>query len=754
MARKDSTVKDLEELHRQAKSARSRLEGVWYLNLAYYSGNQWVRWDGRNIVTPRLGPSRITFVDNRIQPVVRKELAKMTKNRPIFTVTPNSADEQDTNAAELGEQLMRYFWTHLKMRDLDSKALLWSRICSAAFFKVFWDPSIGEKQQVIVGPDGKVMTDPTDPAGPVLKAGSPQALLAQQAAASMGQSLQVKSVAPGDIRVEVRSPFQMGIDPLADTFSEAEWVVEESVKSTDYIKQRYGVELKADTPANPGMIEARMGMSVQSTGNYMGVKIREYWSKPNSQHPQGYRCVWVPGAGGKGSDKGQVLEQDSQPFDCMPYVMLSGIPVPGRMWPTCIVEQLRPLQTELNKVKSQIAENRNRVGNPTILASRQAIQDPEKFVESTTLPGGVHFFDDIGSPNAVPSYLQAPPLPEYVIDEIQRIEEAFQEISGQHEVASAQVPPGVTAASAINLLMESDDTMLAPGIHDHEEALGALGTKVMKLAARYYTDPRTIKIAGENGAWQIEDFKGEMLNGNTHVQVQAGSSFPQSKAAKQAMIQDLMTFFVQSGNPPHGRQLAQFLQDSEIGAAERLISQYTRDEAQANRENTLMCQGMQLPINPYDDDEAHVANHEDFQKSARFQSYSPQMQQIHLQHTALHRQRMQQVQQQQLEQQMQMMGQVPPAMSQAALQAEHELSQLQGQQDMQVQQDQANQKMSIQGQQAGLQQLQQAMQQRQAEELHQQSLRHNEEKHQAGLRQMSEQAQQRQEANRGRSSQR
>ena len=79
--------------------------------------------------------------------------------------------------------------------------------------------------------------------------------------AQIGAQVKSKAISQGDIKVEVRSPFQMFVDPMCDSFPDAEWVIEESVKSLEYAKQRFGdaaATLTADTPANPGMIRARM----------------------------------------------------------------------------------------------------------------------------------------------------------------------------------------------------------------------------------------------------------------------------------------------------------------------------------------------------------------------------------------------------------------------------------------------------------------------------------------------------------------
>jgi hypothetical protein len=65
--------------------------------------------------------------------------------------------------------------------------------------------------------------------------------------------------------------------------------------------------------------------------------------------------------------KAGVLFEDDNPYPWLPYVMFGGIPVPGRFWPNCVTSDLISPQTELNKVKSQIADNGERIGNPPLL---------------------------------------------------------------------------------------------------------------------------------------------------------------------------------------------------------------------------------------------------------------------------------------------------------------------------------------------------------------------------------------------------
>ena len=614
---KSINVQELEKLLSQAKGLQSRFQPTWYLGCAFYMGEQWMFWNHSRLDRPRLEPWRLTLTDNRIIGIVRTELAKMGKQKPTWQVVPTTAEDADLQASQTGEKLLGFLWRHLHMRNKLSDALLWSRICGAGFWKVYWDSAKGEKVTVVLDPEGNVATHP-ETGAPMCPADCPEGL-------PEGHTEKVLST--GDVEIEVVSPFEFFPDPLAKEIEDAEWVIQVTVKSVEYVKQHYGVEMEGDTEVAAGPAESRLFPSFQMGGasGYKGVKIQEYWCKPNSKYPQGMRAVWA---------KGKILCQEANPYGCIPYVMFKGIPCPGRFWPTSIVEQLRGPQMELNKAKSQIAENAQRVGNPALLASKQAN------VQYSGVPGERVDFDDT-TPNAIPSYLQPPSMPQYVLQQQDRIEASMQDISGQHDVNSAQVPAGVTAASAINLLMEADDTRLGPAIYDMEEALGEAGTKLLELVARYWSNERTIMIAGQDQAWDVMLFKGAALKENTHVEVQAGSAFPQSKAARQAAIQNVLSLALQySGQPLNARDLRKVLRDYEVGGLEALFGDLGADEAQINRENGQMSQGVMLTINSFDNQEAHIAGHTEYQKSAVYQIMPEDVKQIFEKHVAEHREQL------------------------------------------------------------------------------------------------------------------
>lgn len=616
-------VQDLNDKYEKAKSARFVHEPDWMLNRAFFAGQQWVTYTGGRVSTPRIDARRQLVTDNRITPVVTSRVAKKAKNRPMFSATPQNNDDRAIDAARIAERVLENDWTALKLQQKVFEALIWADVCADGFLKVFWDRTLGEKTQYLEGPDGPLLDPNGSPLRPEMIDQLPPEILDQ---------VTVQTMAAGDVCVEVMSVFEMFPDPLATDMDDCEWMIEEKIRSKEYVKKRYPTDASGnpyeptlDSEIPSAMSEGWTGgilVTGGATGSYRGVKVREYWCKPNSEYPNGARAVWA---------NDTLLVADDQPFDPMPYVKFGSVQVPGRFWSHAVTTDLRQPQIDLNLIRTQIKENARRVGNPAIMKSRQAN------VRYEGVPGEVIEYDSTVQ-DPVPSYLEPPAIPVYIENEVQRIEKSIEEISGMHEVSRATVPPGVTAASAINLLQEADETRIGPEIQQMERALASLGSKILKLRAAFNTDKRLIKIAGEDGNWDIFAFKGEMIGHDPNVEVQAGSAMPRSKAAKQAAMTEVLGLMLQYGVPIDERNMRKFLKDYEVGGLERLFEGFSEDAKQVNRENRQLLSGNPIGINSFDNHEFHIAEHTEFQKTSRYNSLPDEIKMAFDAHVAAHRQ--------------------------------------------------------------------------------------------------------------------
>lgn len=626
----------------QAKQARARFEPDWFLNLSFLVGDQWVWWNRSRLDRIPKMQGRVLLVDNRIRGVVDTRVARQMKSRPSYQATPFSLDESDVESARLGEKICEADYIEQELGRKLHTALIWKEVSSAGFWKIYWDKTKGEAQTFVLDPQTNQPL--ADSNGRPIR----QEDLVQQFGPDVAGQYPPLQVASGSVCIDPISPFEFYPAPLATSMEDCEWAVECKVRSTEYVKQRYKLgNISADAQSQPGIAESRLMGAIGSEGpipqgapdQKQGVKVYEYWCRPEPNYPKGCRVVWA-------NDK--ILESDDAPFDPMPYVMFSGQRVAGRFWPSAMVSQLRGPQSSLNKLESQIQESAERLGHPSLLWN--------KFFGMDNLPQGLPgetIFYDGTVPGSKPEYAQPPEVPAYVQNQLERVEASIQEISGLHEVSKATVPSGVTAASAINLLQEADDTRLGPEVADAETAIAAAGTKSLKLYAAFASSSRLIRLAGEEGDWDVFEFRGNMLRNNTNVEVQAGSMMPRSKAAKMAAMTEVFGLALQYGVPLEARNVRAFFRDYEVGALDKLFANIAPAESQIIWENRMLSKGQQLPVNTYDDDDLHVKGHEDFQNSAKYRNLDPKIKAVVEQHVGMHRQRRIQIAQQQVQQQQQ-----------------------------------------------------------------------------------------------------
>lgn len=636
-------LRDLEDLKKQGEEARRPFEASWFLNLAFYQGDHWWAWAKDKFARPQLEPWRVLFTDNRVQPAVASEVAKLTKNRPVWDAVPASGDDEALEDTLLANRVMEAKWEDLGLQQQLEDVCTWSRVCGSGFWKITWDPlASGTGTEVAIDPETREPI-PDPGSGELITRDNPNARVLEQLAAQQGIEVPWESVGQGDVKVNVRSPFDLYVDPLAGSegLISARWVIEEAVRSPDELQRRFKLDKapEADASAVGGLVEARMPGARSDTGQKIGTRVWELWERPSLKFPKGRHAVWC-------KDHILVLEENPTKDAGLPYAMCVGRRIPGRFWPMSLADQLRPLNMELNKTRSQMRENAARIGNPPLM-----VPSDQQFTW-TGVPGEVVKVDPF-APNT-PGFMQVPQLPGYIQNEPALIENSMREVAHQSEVSRGQVPAGVTAASAIQLLQEADQTIIAMDAQAFERFVTESGRMAMDLIAAHYRTDRLIQIAGEDEDWDIESFRsGQFKRDVPTVQVKTGSMIPRSTAARQAQMDFVFQTMLQHGYQPDRLGMSEFLRQYEVGGLEKLMGTFSEDASQIAGENRRMKQGAPVEVNEWDDHEAHMRGHERVMKSKRWQTFDDQTRQLFLAHWQEHQQALQAKQQEEMAMQMQ-----------------------------------------------------------------------------------------------------
>lgn len=629
----DKIVQWSQEKFRGIRNARIVTERQWYYNLAFFFGKQNVALLKPQSSFIGSGPTTRLYVPpapyyrarpviNRIRPTIRTELAQLTNNKPNATVVPASAEDRDMYAALAAEQIWDNLYTDHKLKFIFRRALWWTLTCGNGFIKTYWDFNAG-------------------PVGQDPNTGMP--VLDQN-----GQPVPV-----GDICFTPETPFHVLVPDFREEELENQpYLIHAKIKSPEWVQMNFKQALDGgqinptSADASDLLEESFLNLiGTQAMHKQQSVLVLEVWVKPD-MHPMFPEGAFFTLVGDK-----IVYGIQGWPYSHgkYPFAKLDHIPA-GKFYSTSSVEDLIPLQKEYNRTHGQIIEAKNRTAKPQLLAPRGSIN-----VSSiTTEPGQVILYTPGFNP-PTPLPLQA--LPAYVTQELDRLLTDWNDISGQHEVTHGQIPPGVTAATAISYLQERDESKLSPTFDSLEEGIEKTAQMALSYVHDYWDLPRTVKITGPDGSFDAAAFKGSDLGNNIDIKIEAGSALPVSKAAKQALIMDMMKMgFI---SPDKG------LEVMEMGGINKIYDKIQIDKRQAQRENLKMSkvtpellqqyndQNMQLmqqnptafegsnppiliPVNSWDNHKAHIEYHNDYRKGQAFESAASEVKTLFEAHVQQH----------------------------------------------------------------------------------------------------------------------
>ena len=539
---KNSKQKDFENrviewtksAHMRCRTVRQQIERQWYINLAFYIGKQNVAVipissassaaTGVRLYIPPAPYYRARPVINRIRPIIRTELSKLTAQKPTATIVPSTGDDSDLAAATAGEQIWDATYREKKVKSVFTRTMLWALTTGVGFMKTYWDPA------------------KKDAAGN-----------------------------QGDFCYEMVTPFHLFVpDMLAEDIEDQPYIIHIQTKSPEWVKVNF-----PGLKAQPNVMEANdilndSFLQLVGAGDFRknAILCYEVWVKPGQVEfmPNGGMYTII------GDTVTQFVEGNPYMHQQYPFVKFPHIPN-GRFYADSVINDLIPIQREYNRTRGQMIEAKNRMAHPQLLAAEGSV-DASKI---NTEPGQVILYK-LGFPAPQPLPLQN--LPTYVVQEIERLLLDFEDISGQHQVSKGQVPPGVTAATAISFLQEQDESMLSITFQGIEEGFEKIGYQTLCYVKQYWDVPRMIKVSGKDKTFNVFAFKGSDLRDNTDIRIEAGSALPTSKSAKQALLMDLMS---QGFIPPE-----KGLELMDVGGVQRLYEEIQIDTAQAVRENMKM----------------------------------------------------------------------------------------------------------------------------------------------------------------------
>jgi len=617
----DTQKKDLafvEKFYTTGIEARKPFERQWYLNMAFFLGKQWVTWNTSKgqLEEPPAPSYRVRLVANRIMPTVLHIVAKLSQNRPVYKVVPNTAESEALNDALVSEKVLHHHHQLNSQDSLNQDLFMLNSIYGTAFKYPFFDAFAGEHLPKKLKTE-KITTLEKNP-----KTGKEETTTKEVPITDDDGKEQFYDVYEGEVKEDVLDPFSIIPESGAEDLEHSQRVMKLTSKSIEYIRERYknGIYVQAEPNAGVSSIDNQLKklMSDQhitkSVSDARGKKdsgegfaiLKELREKPSHKYPKGRQIIVANHV---------LLHSGDLPYkfqtkrNTLGIVMYCYIKVPGRFWGKTPIEDLIPIQIEINKTKSQIIEIKNLMSKPKWIAFKESGISETAI---TSEPGEV--IQPKFVPNVPEPHIIAPPsLSNIFSQELDRGNQDIEEIGLIHEVSKGTSPPGIRSGVAISMLQEKDQTAFAPIIARFESQEGKSGTYLLELTKEKYSGGKVLKIMGEDSEIEVFDFLAKD-NMPTDVQVVTGSALPQSQTARQQLV---LQYFQGGlfGDPQDEAVRRRALTLARMGGLDTLYKDIAADEKKAERENRMFERGDVRPIDTFDAHNVHISIHDLFRKT-------------------------------------------------------------------------------------------------------------------------------------------
>lgn len=490
----------------RGQANRVALESLWMRNSAAVMGFTGVYWDSASkAYKPTDGQlsslKRNRLYSNLLLPACQNRLARLCKNPPRYEVLPNSTEEADKDAAELGVDLINHVWDKQRINEKRMAALMYTQQCGHSWLYVGFDPDLGD-----------FLVDP-------------------ETGERIGKE--------GEVRVDVVSPFEVFCDPLAKNTQEMTWLARCKVRKLEYFKTRYPEKGEAVKEEGAWLQSTQYDMRLNTLNNAAmgpgGGPIADvmkncaieisYYEMPSEKHPNG-RCIIVA--------NGVVLKDEELPVGMFPFVRLDDIIVGGKFYPEATVTHAVPLQEQYNRNVQKMAQWTNLLLAGKYIAAKGHGLSQESINNQS---GEVVEYNPV--PNAAPpSAMSIPVMPSYVFNHQETLEKDIFQIFGLSEISRGNIPSAGFPAIGMQLIVDQDETRIGIEVEQHEHAYAQLGKLILLYIDKYYITERKLKIR-KGAKYTVKNFSGKSLVGNFDVTVRRGSTIPNNTFLKRQEIMNL-----------------------------------------------------------------------------------------------------------------------------------------------------------------------------------------------------------------------
>lgn len=320
------------------------------------------------------------------------------------------------------------------------------------------------------------------------------------------------------------SPFDVFVDPDATSMRDIKWIaqrIRRPIKDvrTDkrYAKSaREAVEVMAvsrytDDPSRKKIYDK----------NYGYAEIWEYYDIQNK-----LMCVFAE------AGEQFLVKPTKMPFAFgHPFVMLRNYDVPDQFYPIGDLEQIEPLQKELNETRSQMMNHRKKFARKYLYKESAFDQNGRTSLQSDEDNVMVPVVGDEPLGGVVTPFPAVISPPEFY-NQSQIITNDIERITGLPEFMTGGLPEIRRTATEVSAIQDAANARTADKLAIVEKAISEVARRMVLLAQQFMTGEQVARVLGKDGEPIWVQYDRDYLEGDFDFEVVGGSTQPHNEAVR------------------------------------------------------------------------------------------------------------------------------------------------------------------------------------------------------------------------------
>lgn len=505
----DRVIEETSKIWEYLKQSRRRTEFEWFINDVYYNNNQFFKYNTgtRRIQNIAVEKMNDRVIINKVKQQVRGIVNFLNAEHPQVGIRPGDQADDAYLRAKKNKHLADYWYRHLKMNKTFKRISLDASKYGIGWAKVTWN------------------NDALSPTKPFIT--------------TNGES---KSETYGEVQVDRVDPFEIYVDPMAQTLQDARYIIHAPTRTVAELKNNPMYinrdKIEPDRALAASLFkqaELRLAISNANTlsfgqGEGMDTVVTlEICRKVFNEKSNKWE-VWITTR----TQSGILLRNEVWKMGHHPYAPFT-TDIAGMLLDSKgIIHDIKEPNRALNEMVSQVHETAKIMGKLNWLMPRGSnvnVIDDEtgQFIEYDVTPGGR------------PQQAEALNLPSYIMQHITILVQFMEDISGMHASFNGKAPFAQASGDLVETLSEGDQNNLTM-LRDNYDDFGVDVFKLMFLTAK--TNMSVSKEfptadMDEFGEQRWDDIKPEDISVNDDIAVTTGTAMPYSIAQKQQMYMNL-----------------------------------------------------------------------------------------------------------------------------------------------------------------------------------------------------------------------